>query len=375
MAIAWWALNNAPEHGKLHLGFIMAVTFLPVIIFGPFLGAVTDRHNKRHTMLLADLGRMFLVLTLGIFTYTGHLQLWILYMLCFCISGFGPMFEASVAGSLLKLTSPQHLGAATATDSSVSQISAVFGSALGSFFIAAIGTAGAFFFNSFTYFLSFVFVWFITTNLNSDANENSLYFSELKHGFAYIFENKPVLYLMLSFSIFNFFVGPILIIIPMLVKYILNDSVKWLAILETFFALGSAITALSLSFKSNYKNIYLWFFASLIIVAMSFGAIAFTQNKFIMCALLFICGCALGLGNAVALTLFQYEVPQNLKGRFFAVLTTVSYAVLPLTFMVNGLLADKVSVKFIIQANSTAVLLLSVLILFIPQIKYNTNGN
>ncbi|HBA61577.1 MAG TPA: hypothetical protein DCZ92_12335, partial [Elusimicrobia bacterium] len=138
---------------------------------------------------------------------------------------------------------------------------------------------------------------------------------------------------------------------------------------ETFFALGSASLAAGLSFKKSYSNIYGWFFASLLAVGLSFGGLYFTANKYAICALIFAAGAALGAGNTVALTLFQSTVPDAMKGRFFSVLTTLAYAVLPLAFMTTGLLAERFSVGFCIAMNASAVLALSFLVLLLPRIK------
>ena len=81
-------------------------------------------------------------------------------------------------------------------------------------------------------------------------------------------------------------------------------------------------------------------------------------------------GAALGGGNTLALTLFQATVPDEMKGRFFSVLTTLAYAVMPLAFMVNGVLAERLSVDFCIAMNAAAVLLLSFVILLLPRIDY-----
>jgi len=370
IAIAWWVLSGAGEHGKFHLGMIMAMTFLPVVLFGPFFGALVDRSDKRLSMLWADAARLLLVLALGLLTWSGRLELWMLYGLCFMIAGFGPMFEASVSSSLLRLTSEEHLGAATAADSSVMQLSSVFGSALGSVLIAALGAAGAFFFNSFTYALSFLAVWTISSDMSARRGGQAPYFDELKAGLRYIAGNKPLLALLLSFAALNFFVGPILILIPMIVKFVVNGSVRWLAVFETFFAAGSALAAIAMSFKSGYRNIYGWFFASVVAVGLPFLGLYFTADRLHICALLFLVGAALGTGNAVALTLFQRTVPEEMKGRFFSALTTVSYAVLPLTFMLNGLLAESRSVGFSVLLNACGVLALSALVLLIPRLVY-----
>jgi len=234
--------------------------------------------------------------------------------------------------------------------------------------MAAAGVAGAFLFNAAGYAVSLAAVWGIKTPLVPEARTERSFMAEFREGLAYIFNNKPLLSLILSFAAFNFFVGPILILIPMIVKFTLKESVTWLAIFETFFALGSSSLAAALSFKSSYGNIYRWFFGSLLAVGLCFGGLYFTADKYGICALLFGAGAALGAGNAVILTLFQSTVPDPMKGRFFSVLTTMAYAVLPLTFMLNGILAEQFSIGFCIAMNAAAVLALSFVVLLLPRL-------
>jgi hypothetical protein len=104
-------------------------------------------------------------------------------------------------------------------------------------------------------------------------------------------------------------------------------------------------------------------------MGLSFGGLYFSGGKAADCALLFAAGAALGAGNTLAFTLFQSTVPDEMKGRFFSVLTTLAYAVMPLAFMVNGALADRLSVGFCVAMNSSAVLALSFVILLLPRIK------
>ena len=57
IAIAWWVLTKAGENSRFHLGLIMAVNVIPVIVFGPLLGTLADRSDKRKVMLAADAAR------------------------------------------------------------------------------------------------------------------------------------------------------------------------------------------------------------------------------------------------------------------------------------------------------------------------------
>ena len=371
IAIAWWVISRSGGSAKFQLGLVMGVTVIPVVLFGPALGTLVDRSDKRRVMLLADGARALCVFMLAWLLYTDSLTLPALYALCFLISAFGPLFESAVSSSILRLTSAEKLAGATATDASVVQFSGVAGSALGSVLMAAFGVIGAFFLNAVSYLVSFFAVLLIRTDLKPEKRGGSSgYLAELKDGMNYIFKNRPLMALLSVFAALNFFIGPLLIIIPMIVQFTLKESVVWLAVFETFFALGSAVTSIGASFIKSYAGVYGTFFRSVLVLGFAFGGLYLTDGKYMICALLFTAGAALGAGNAAALTLFQHTVPDGMKGRFFAVLTTICYAVLPLTFMLNGFLAEKFSVGFCIAFNSTAVLAVSCAILFIPRLKY-----
>lgn len=372
IAIAWWVLSEAGNRSKFHLGLVMAMTVIPVVLFGPLLGTLSDRSDKRKVMMAADAARAALVLCLAVLLWSDTLRLPLLYALCFCIAGFGPLFESATAASLLKLTSEEKMPQAVAADSSVLQLSNVVGSALGSILLAAVGVAGAFLFNAGGYLASLAAVFTIRTPLLPEERTESSFIAEFKEGLVYIFNNRSIFSLILTFTVFNFFVAPILILIPMIVKFTLKESVTWLAVFETFFAMGSGLLAVALSFRKSYGRIYLWLFFSVLLMGAFFGGLYFTQSKFLICVLLFGAGAALGAGNAVVLTLFQATVPDHMKGRFFSVLTTLAYAVMPLAFMVNGMLAETYSVGFCIALNASAVLLLSFIVLVIPRLRYKS---
>ena len=116
----------------------MAVNVIPVVLFGPLLGTLADRCDKRKVMLWADAFRAALVFLLVWFLFSGKLTLALLYGLCFVVSAFGPLFESAVAASIARLTSPEKMPQAVAADSSVMQLSNVIGSALGSILMAAV---------------------------------------------------------------------------------------------------------------------------------------------------------------------------------------------------------------------------------------------
>lgn len=374
LALAWWVVSQTGE-SKAHLGYLMAVNFLPVVLFGPFMGALADRFDRRRCMMFADLFRFSVVALLCALLYFGRLSLPLLYALVFLIAVFVPLFESSVSSSLVDLTDAEHLAPATAADASCIQLSAVAGAALGSVFLAATGVLGAFAANALAFLVSFLAVFGIRTPLAPKGGASAGYLSELKAGVSYITSSRPLLALLVVFSVVNFFAAPLLIIMPMLVKFSLNETAVWLAVFETFFAAGSAAVAITLSLRPGQGSIYAPLSFSMISVGLLFGSLGFVFSKALLCLLLLVIGAMLALGNAKAMIFFQHVVPDEMKGRFFAALYTLCFAVVPLSLALNGVLAEKMPLSVLCVLNGAGAALLGLVILAIPRMSPAASGS
>jgi|YNPMSStandDraft_2_1061718.scaffolds.fasta_scaffold02616_4 MFS family permease len=359
LSLVWWVIsNNNPGYS---LSMVMAAMFLPSVIFSPLMGALSDRHNKKTLMITADIIRATLLFVLFTLIYKNLLNFSILILIVFLIYSFAPLFETSTASSLKILTSDKDLPQATAVDSSSIGISNVVGAALGSVFIAVLGFKGCVLLNAITYFLSFVFVYQIRKNLLIREESKPGYFNDLKNGFFYIKnEKKFILKLLIFFGILNFFVSPILMLIPVIVKFILEKEVKWLAIIETFFASGTLIASYLLSFKKDVAKNIEYLMISVLVFAISFFATAFIKMPYLTAFLIFICGFSISAGNVLILSYFQKEIDDEYKGRFFSLINTIVYSIMPLSFIINGFLIEKIDLKNTIFLNSLFAFMLGI---------------
>jgi len=359
LSLVWYVISKYQK--GYYLSLIMTAIFLPSVIFSPLMGTLSDRYNKKILMIFADLIRfsflsiLFFLISKEIFSFA------ILFTIVFLIYSFAPLFETSTASSLKILTSDKDLPRATALDSSSIGISNVVGAALGSVFIAVLGFKGCVLLNAITYFLSFIFVYQIRKNLLIREENKSSYFNDLKDGFFYIKnEKKFILKLLIFFGILNFFVSPILMLIPVIVRFILEKEVKWLAIIETFFATGTLIASYLLSFKKDIVKNIEYLMISVLVFAISFFATAFIKMPYLTAFLIFICGFSISAGNVLILSYFQKEIDDEYKGRFFSLINTIVYSIMPLSFIINGFLIEKITVKNTILLNSLFAFMLGI---------------
>ncbi len=368
IALAWWVVSRDVSHEKFHLGILMAINMLPVVVFGPLLGTFVDRLNKRLCMAVADGVRAVLVSILAMLLWSGHLSLPILYALVFFLSLFSPLFDSAAASSLMHLTDEAYLPRAVATDSLVIEVSGLAGALIGSLLFLTVGVEGAFFFNAFSFLISMIFVLRIRILLPG-TSEPGNYLKELGEGMRFLRGKKSLAMLLFAFATLNFFASPLLLIMPILVKDVIRAGADWVAWLQLAFGLGSALTVLGFSFRRSWFQVYPKMCFATLMMGLALAAMSFVTSSFAILVLLFLSGVGVAAVNALALSLFQETVPYELKGRFFALLSTVCFAVMPLTFLVNGYLSEIWPLSTLIFANGMGTVLLSVVIGFLPRLQ------
>ncbi len=374
IALAWWVVSSGGSNSSLHLGLLMATTMAPIVLFGPFMGTLADRFHRKGCMIAADVVRLGLLLLLSALLASDRLSLPRLYLLVFAVSLFMPLFEAAANSSLEALTDREHVAAAAAVNSTAFQFSSVIGAALGGAALAALGPLGAFLFDGGTFCLSLVLILAVTTDLSAPRRQGPRrsYGREMLEGMDYLRENRPVALLLALFGAFNFFFSPLLLSIPLAVRNILGEGPLWVGLFEGSLALGALLSAFFLSLRP-FVNPYGRMTGGLFAVAAAIALFGIAGHREVMTASLFVAGLGLGTVNATAPALFQKVVPDAVKGRFFALLTAVCYAVMPLAFILFGFLNHVVPLPLLLAANGGGALILALWAVRLPRIAVGEN--
>ncbi|MEI6764618.1 MAG: MFS transporter [Bacteroidota bacterium] len=367
ITLAWWIISQGQQDSKLHLGILMALNVLPAVLLGSVMGTLADRFSRKKCMQLANFIRFSLITGLTVLYFTNTLSMSLLYVMVFAISTFVPLFESSAQSSLRNLSDEESVSQVVALNSTSIYLSNILGAMMGGIMIATIGIGWALAFNAGCYFFSFVLMSFIRLDSKSTALKEK--FSEqLKQGFRFLKMNKPILYMLLIFASLNLFAAPLTLIIPMIVKFELKETAHWLALLDGSFALGAGITAMILSFRKSYSSIYLTIFLALFTMGLSMVLVGLTPIKYVLIAEFLVIGSTLAITNAIVITLFQRHVPDAMKGRFFSLQVSIATAVIPLAYLLNGLMAQSMAVQTMLFINGGLTVVAAIPILFIPRI-------
>ena len=153
VAQAWqvYDLDNDP----VALSVVGTAWTLGMVAFLLTGGVVSDRMERRHVLIAADLVRAAAVLAMGVLAITGAVAIWHLVALSLFMgigeAFFGPAFGAIVPDVVAR----EHLVQANALDQLVRQAAGrLLGPAVGGFVVAVVGAGGAFLLDAATFAIS-----------------------------------------------------------------------------------------------------------------------------------------------------------------------------------------------------------------------------
>ena len=189
IAMSVWIVSKGTATDKMHLGFLLAMNTLPVVMFGPFAGGLSDRLNRKACMLLAD-GMRFAILVAAVFLLINNrLGIAQMYVVCFSLAIFVPLFESAASASIAHLVDEEDLSKAVALDGSVVNMSEILGASLGGLLVATIHFEGALAFNALSFLCSFILVSSISRSLAATGTHGS-YIADIMSGFSYLLCNS-----------------------------------------------------------------------------------------------------------------------------------------------------------------------------------------
>jgi MFS family permease len=140
VALSWWVVSLDPRA----LGWVVALQFLPSLALGPWFGVVTDRHNRRRLLMLAECGLGLIAAGYALAALTGVLTLPVICVLATAWGVINALDTPARRALVPALVPPGQAASAAALTGTALLIGMAAGSALGGALVAAVGVTAAF---------------------------------------------------------------------------------------------------------------------------------------------------------------------------------------------------------------------------------------
>jgi DHA3 family tetracycline resistance protein-like MFS transporter len=346
VALAWqvYDLDNDP----VALSLVGTAWTLGMVAFLLTGGVVSDRADRRHVLVAADLIRAAALLGMGILSVTGAIEVWHLVALAVLI-GAGEAFFGPAFGALIPdLVHPDQLLQANALDQLVRTAALrLAGPALGGGVVALVGAGSAFLINAATFALSAVCVAAIRTRALPVAGGAARSARrELREGIAFVLGEPWLWATLVSASVgLLFFMGPMEVLLPFIIRNELHAGAGGFGIVLAAGGAGSVLVSLALS-QSGIPRRYLtfmyvvWTVGTLPFLGYAFGT-ALWQFAVLSAAY----GACMTAGMVVWGTLMSTRVPPELRGRVHSLDWFVSIALTPVSFALTGPVSKAIGIE------------------------------
>jgi MFS family permease len=323
------------------VGLFQGVAYVPILIFGLAAGVYVDRRDRRRVMLLADAGRMLVLLALPVAAWFGLLNIWVAGGAVVCFTTMATFFNPAYNSSLpIIVDDPARMFRVNAIMQSSRQFATIAGpifAAAGVGVGGALGMLGA---NSVLYLLSFLCILFIGTNLRS-VDSSPIRFADLRReamlGLRTIMGQRNVRTLFLITIANNLFLmGPAVVGTPLLVRKVYGGSYAEIAFVELSYAVAMTITGVILHRLPQVRNIGRLWTIGLIFDGFSFLLYMLAPSLPFLYVATFIHALGIPLIVVPRTTIIQRLVPQHLLGRAFGYIDITVNGVMALSAGVAG---------------------------------------
>jgi len=333
---------------EIALAKLISFTIIPVFIIGPIAGAWVDRLNRRKIMVISDILRGAIVLSIPFFI-RAH-QILLVYLAIFLTFSIARFFVPSKMALIPEIVPQDKLLVANTLNDTTHMIGNVVGLVVAGIIvnIASIGAIGGFYIDSATFFISAILIAMIAKTgtrghvkedlvATGKALENSLrrtIFSEIKDGIQYITKYSDMRFVVYVFFLLMAGLGTISCVIIVFIQSAFGTSTRDLGFLGMFLVgglfLGSILYGKFCQTVSKKNAINLSFAASGIAIIIFTLVVNSHPNLFFGGIFVGLLGLTISPIMVTTNTLVHATVPEEVRGRIFSSLE----AVIHLAFLV-----------------------------------------
>jgi len=311
IAQAWLVLKIT--NSGTALGIVSALQYIPILLFGTLGGVVADRFNKRRVLYITQSAAGILALILGVLVATNVVQLWMVFVLAFCL-GWVTVFDNPVRQSfVIEMVGEDRLRNAVTLYSTLVNLSRVIGPAIAGALIALVGIAPCFIINGLSYAAVVIMLARMRQqelHLTPPPAERR---GQLREGVRYVLSMPTLRDTLLMMTLIGMFTFEFQVSLPLIAQNTFKGDASSYAFLTGAFGVGAAIGGLAIaSQRVNTRS-------RLVAAGFLFGATvlaaAFMPTLFLSGLILVLAGvCSIyftSLGN----TILQLGSSPQMRGR------------------------------------------------------------
>ena len=334
-------------------------TYAPYVLMSIFAGALSDKFDKKKTMLVCDLLAAFSTVAVFVLYKVDMLNVWHLYLIN-AVSGLMNTVQQPASEVAYTLIIPKEYYQKTSGLQSLSRSIITIGNpiiAAAVYGFAGLDAAIAIdlitFAIAFTSLLAFIKI----PDIPKDGEEKEGILRLAKEGLKYLKENPMILYVILFMSGVNFIASAFDATLPAYVIPNPRGGNNMLGFVTSFSGIAMVVGSLIVTVLPKPKDrVKVIFLSMLFSLSTENFLLAFSRLPLLWCISQFLGWVFVPVMSANQNVIMRNSIPSKLQGRVYACRNTLQFFTIPIGLVFGGFMVDEVCEPIMSNAGRIMIL-------------------
>lgn len=342
-------------HGSpVDLAVTVALPFLPMLLLGPFGGAVVDRSNKRRILYVTQSAAGLLALTMGILVSTHHVSLAVIWTIG-TLLGVINLFDNPARQSFVQeMVGKDLLPNAVSLNSAMINMGRIVGPAIGGALLF-VGIATCFYVNAASFLALLGALALMRASEITPIRTVARASGQIREGLRYVWANDELREVLASVVLVGLLAFNFTVTLPLLALGVLHGTRADYSFISCSMGLGGLLGGLFVAHRSRPTRKLLGMLALCFGVLMA--AVAIAPSVLVACLLIVPMGAASLAFVSTANATLQLNSREEMRGRVMSLYAMGFLGTTPIGAIVIALVAAASSARVAIGVGAAANLI------------------
>jgi MFS family permease len=337
-----WAVTSQ-SRGSPHQGLMVEILqfadFCPVLLLALFAGVIADRVNRKVWLMILQGTACLLGAGLAVLAFLGKATPWVVIALTFMEGIVWALNGPTILAVTPTLVPRDELDRGLALNSVQFNMARLCGPMVAAGLIGAVGIAGAFTFNAFTFLPLLAALFFVVpSNRPRPGHHEKSVAHDLREGLRFVWTHPGTRRLTIMGVVFMFLSAPLQGLLPVIAESVLHGGPTLFGMMLSAIGLGSILGAFLLSFIPSYYPRHHLIPLAMFIFSGCGLAFSFSKTPALSLGILVCCGTFWLLSLNPSNTANQLLATDENRGRVLSVMLLAQQGGMPLGHLLAGYL-------------------------------------
>jgi MFS family permease len=348
------------QHGSALITAMLSVcSYAPYVIMSIFAGALSDKWNKKITMLISDCFAALCTVAVLVLLKTGRLEIWHIYCLN-ALNGLMNTIQQPASDVAISLLTPKkHYQKVSGMRSFSNSLTSIMTPIIATTLLALTNMQMIIILDLLTFGVAFIsLLCFIKIpKVQGENVKKESVFQSAKSGLSFLKKNRGILDLILFLAAINFTASIFNATLPAMLLSRMGGGEVALGIVNTVTGIAMLVGSVAASILPAPKSRVRMICNSLLLsMSTENFFLAFGKTVPVWCVGAILGWVAIPIMSSNMDVIFRNYIPIEMQGRVYSARNTLQFFTIPIGYFLGGLLVDKIFEPFMASQQSGGLL-------------------